>query len=92
MPLPREVLDRIGEERLAAQREADRNRRRLWLRTAVLCVVWPLVGLTLVAWSFHTTSSLQGQIAFWAGLAIGDGATLLTIVLAWARAARKGWI
>ncbi len=92
MPLPREELDRIGAERLAAQLEADRHRRRLWLKTAVLCVLWPLVGLSLIAWSFHTTDSFYGQIAFWAGLAVGDGATLATIVLAWARAARKGWI
>lgn len=92
MPLPREILERIGEERLAAQLQADRDRRRLWLQTAALCVVWPLLGLSLVAWSLHTTDLLYGQVAFWAGLGVGDGGTLITLVLAWLKADRKGWI
>jgi len=92
MPLPREILEQIGEERLAAQLAADRERRRVWLRTAILCIVWPLLGLTLLGWSVHTTDLLYGQVAFWAGLAVGDGGTLLTLVLAWREAERKGWI
>jgi len=92
VPLPREVLEQIAEERLAAQLAADRERRRLWLRTAILCVVWPLLGLSLLAWSLHTTNLLQGQVAFWAGLGIGDGGTLLTLVQAWLESERKGWI
>ena len=92
MPLPREILEKIGAERLAAQVEAERERRRLWLRTAVYCVVWPLIGLTLVGWSLHTTDPLYGQVAFWAGLGIGDGATLFTLIGAWRTAERKGWI
>ena len=92
MPLPRAVLERIGQERLAAQLAADRDRRRVWLRTAILCVVWPLLGLSLLAWSFHTTDLLYGQVAFWAGLGIGDGGTLLTLIQAWLEAERKGWI
>ncbi len=92
MPLPREILEQIGAERLAAQLEADRERRRLWLRTAILCVVWPLAGLSLMAWSLHTTSTFYGEIAFWAGLGIGDGGTLVTLLGAWRTAERKGWV
>ncbi len=92
MPLAKEVLDKIGKERLAAQLQAERERTRLWVRTGLLCVVWPLLGLSLVAWSLHTTNALYGQIAFWGGLGIGDGATLFTLVSAWRTAERKGWI
>ncbi len=92
MPLPRDVLERIGEQRLAAQLQAERDRRRLWLRTGILCVIWPLLGMFLVAWAFHTTNRLQGEVAFWAGLGIGDGATLFTVVAAWRTAQRKGWL
>jgi hypothetical protein len=92
MPLPREVLERIGEERLAAQLQADRDRRRLWLRTGILCVIWPLLGLSLVAWSIHTTDAFYAEIAFWAGLGIGDGATLFTLVSAWRTAEGRGWV
>ncbi len=92
MPLPQEILERIGEERLAAQLLADRERRRLWLRTGILCVAWPLIGLSLLAWSLHTTNLVYGQIAFWAGLGAGDGGTLFTLVYAWRTAERRGWI
>ena len=92
MPLQREILEQIGKERLAAQVQAERERTRLWLRTAILCVVWSLLGLWCLAWSFHTTSMLYGQVAFWAGLGIGDGATLFTLVGAWRTAERKGWL
>ena len=92
MPLPREIQDQMVEEHLAAQLESERERRRLWLRTAILCVVWPLIGLSLIGWSLHTTNPLYGPVAFWAGLGIGDGGTLLTLVHAWLAAERKGWI
>ncbi len=91
MPLPREILEQIGRERLAAQVAADRERRRLWLRTAILCVVWPLLGLWLLAWSLHTTNLMYGQVAFWAGLGIGDGGTLFTLIHAWLESERRGW-
>ena len=92
MPLPREILDRIGDERLAAEMQALRDRRRLWLRTIVVCVVWQMVGLFLVAWSFHTTSLYYGTLAFWTGLGVGDGGTLFTLVAAWRTGMRKGWL
>jgi hypothetical protein len=92
MPLPREILERIGEERLAAQLHAERERRRLWLGTLVLCVVWQAIGLFLVAWSWHTTSLYYGTLAFWTGLGIGDGGTLFTLVAAWRIGLRKGWL
>jgi hypothetical protein len=92
MPLPREVLEQVGEERLAAQRQAERERRRLWLRTGILCLLWPLLGLSLVAWSFHTTDAFHSEVVFWAGLGIGDGGTLFTLVSAWRKAERKGWL
>ena len=92
MPLPREILEQIGEQRLAAQLQADRDRRRLWLRTLILCVMWSLLGLSLIAWSLHTTDAFYGELAFWAGLGIGDGGTLLTLVSGWHTAERKEWV
>lgn len=92
MPLPREIVEQMGEQRLAAQLQAARDRRRLWLRTAILCVFWLLLGLSLLAWSMHTTAPFYGRLAFWAGLGIGDGAPLLTVVRAWRVAERRGWI
>jgi hypothetical protein len=92
MPLPREILERIGVERLAAQLLAERDRRRLWWRTLLLCVMCQLIGLFLVAWSMHTTSLYYGTLAFWSGLGIADGGTLFTLVAAWRIGMRKGWL
>lgn len=81
-----------AEERLAAQLRDDRDRRRLWYRTALACLAWSAAGLYLLGWSMHTTNSRLGWIAFWAGLGIGDGGALWTLVRAWRRAERRGWL
>jgi len=40
----------------------------------------------------HTTKLMPGRIAFALGLGVGDGGTLVTLVVAWRIAERKGWM
>ena len=90
MPLPKHVLEEMGERHRLAAEEAARERARLWSTTALLCVLWSALGMYLVGWSFHTTDMLRGEVAFWAGLGVGDGGALFTLVAAMRAAERRG--
>ena len=90
MPLPQELLDQMAARRYAAEELAERDRRRAWLRAAGMCWFWSLVGLYCLGWAMHTTNMTYSLIAFWAGLAIGNGGILYTFLAAWRGAERRG--
>ena len=53
------------------------------------CVLWAALGLLLVMWSAHTSNVDHGRIALGAGVIIGNGGVLATLIYAWYRAQRK---
>jgi hypothetical protein len=90
MPLPRQLREEMQARNAAAAVEADRDRRRDLLRTAMQCVFWCGLGIFLLLWSFHTTSETYGRVAFLGGLAIGNGGWLFTVLAAYRRGERRG--
>lgn len=90
MPLPKHVLEEIGRVRLAEQREAERITRREYVRAIGLCLFWLAVGLSLVGWALHTTDVREAHMAFWGGLALGNGGILHTLAGAYLRGERRG--
>jgi hypothetical protein len=90
MPIPR-----VRAEQQAAERAAERERAQrdlLWAHvvTALLCVGWAGAGIFLLMWSAHTTSMAYGRIAFFGGLAVGNGGVLFTLIAAYARGEHRG--
>ena len=83
--------DRVTQSlrRVAEQEEAARAERREVLLVLAMCVLWAGLGLFLVMWSAHTTSVEHGQIALGAGLVIGNGGVVATLIYAWYRAQGK---
>src|SRR5688572_23863588 len=71
MPIPRETSEELQRRRLAEHREAEHDKRWDYVRTALECWGWCILGLALIAWSLHTSDELYGRAAFWAGLGIG---------------------
>ena len=90
MPLPRELLEEMSLRRAVAEEEADHLRNRDLLRSALACVAWCTIGLFLIMWSAHTTDLLYGKIAFFAGLGIGNGGIIFTLLAAWRRGEQRG--
>ncbi|MBI4421724.1 MAG: hypothetical protein HY560_12940 [Gemmatimonadetes bacterium] len=90
MPLPQESLEEMAVRRYAAEELAGRDRRRAWVRAALLCWFWSLMGLYGLGWAMHTTNMTYAMVAFWAGLAIGNGGILFTLISAWRQAERRG--
>jgi hypothetical protein len=73
MPLPRERLEGMEARHLAESARAERDKLRDYALTALQCVAWCALGLLLVGWSLHTTDATYGRIAFFGGLALGNG-------------------
>ena len=66
-----EELERIGRERLAAEREAERMRRRRFWRASLECVAASLAGLVIMGFAFHVTDRETGEILLTAGMLVG---------------------
>ena len=90
MPLPKHILQEIGERHYAAERRAARERFWFWTRVLLMCWFWCLLGMYLVGWAFHTTDVYYGRLAFSGGLLIGNAGVLLTIVAAGRKAEARG--
>ena len=89
MPSP-QILDAIAERAIQASEDADRERFRDLIRSALLCLFWAAVGLFCVAWSVHTTDVAYGKMAFFAGLGLGNGGIAFTLAAAYIRGERRG--
>ena len=83
--------DRIERSlrRAAEEEAAARAQRREALVILATCVLWAALGLLLVMWSAHTSNVDHGRIALGAGVIIGNGGVLATLIYAWYRAQRK---
>ncbi len=70
----------MGQRRAEAERAAEHERLRLYVRGALLCFVWSFVGLFGVAYGMHTTDYAVAIRAFGAGLIAGNIGILWTVV------------
>jgi hypothetical protein len=90
MPQPRPGLEEIARKRARTELDAQRDRRRDMLVTALVCVGWCALSLYLIGWSFHTTDEERGQIAFLGGLIVGNGGIVWTLARAYVRGEQRG--
>jgi hypothetical protein len=90
MPLPRHILEEQARQRAAEHEVAQRD--TLWdhVRTALTCVFWAALGIALLGLSFHTTDLALGNAAFAAGLGIGNGGIIFTLLAAYRRGEKRG--
>jgi hypothetical protein len=84
------------DERALELEEFERSRRaatrHLYLRYGPEYVIWLVVGLFLMFWSFHTTDTRYAGLAFWGGIGLGDAGMLFTLIRARGEAERCGLI
>jgi hypothetical protein len=90
VPVSREGREEMSLKRAAEAERANRDTVRSLVLTALSCVGWCAVGLLFLMWSAHTTDVGYGRIAFFGGLVVGNGGILVTLIVAYARAERRG--
>jgi len=93
MPQGETRLPPVSDERAAEVLANDREDRRWnWgvaLRTLALVVFSLSLGLFLMAWSVHTTDMRYAGTAFWAGLIVGNGGVLVSLLMVLSRLSRR---
>lgn len=82
--------ERIGAERLAAQREIDRMYRREFVGVAARCLGWSFAGCFLLLLSFHMTNERLGMIPYTLGYLVGWVGISYTIIAAYLRGIERG--
>ena len=92
---------RIGEERDASGRIHDRERRWFWVRIAVMCWAWVIIGAVVMAQGFHINATvghfyfpgLMDRARLWidTGVFVGTTGAFCTLVWAWRTASKRGY-
>ncbi len=90
MPLPKDILEELAAKRRMERETAERDKRRALIICALLCLGWSALGCLLIMWAAHTTSALWGRVAFWAGLGLGYGGIIFTLMETYRRGERRG--
>ena len=90
MPLPIEIREELQRKRLAEHRDAERDKRWDYVRTALLCWLWCLAGIALVAWSFHSSDERYARAIFWAGVGCGNAGMIFSILGLYRRGEARG--
>ncbi|HEV7387341.1 MAG TPA: hypothetical protein VGN73_01895 [Gemmatimonadaceae bacterium] len=87
-PLPTPEDRALELENFEKARRA--STRYLYLRYGSEYLVWFVVGLFLMFWSFHTTDTRYAGLSFWAGIGLGDAGMLASLIRARHEADRCG--
>jgi hypothetical protein len=72
------------------EKETKSQKRALYLRYGFEYLVWFVVGLFLLFWSFRTTDSRYARLAFWGGIGLGDAGMLMALIRGRKEGERKG--
>jgi len=72
------------------EKETKSQKRALYLRYGFEYLVWFVVGIFLLFWSFRTTDSRYARLAFWGGIGLGDAGMLMALIRGRKEGERKG--
>ena len=90
-PLDRKAeLERIGSERLAAEKEMERTSRRELVRSCLELVGSCVLGLFIMGVGFHVTDVQLGQVFLLGGMVVGYGGMALSLFAAYRRGEERG--
>lgn len=84
------LLHSMAARRRDEARAANRDRTRDFIRTGLECMGWCAIGLLGIGWAVHTTDEALGQVAFWAGMGVGNAGWLFSVLGAYRRGERRG--
>jgi high-affinity K+ transport system ATPase subunit B len=91
MPIPCEEYDRIAAERTEAEEASEREVRRFWIITLLVCMAWCAVGAFITGLGFALVLDLEtAKVLIDSGQGIAAGGVLLTVCYAGYLRNRRG--
>lgn len=91
MPIPREEYDRIIAERIQAEEEAQREERRYWIITLLVCLLWCVFGAFITGLGFALVLDAEtANVLIDSGQGIAAGGVLLTVSYAGYQRRKRG--
>jgi high-affinity K+ transport system ATPase subunit B len=80
MPDRRDEYERMIAERIQAEEESEREVRRFWIITLLVCMVWCLVGAFITGLGFALVLDREtAEVLITSGQGIAAGGVLLTV-------------
>ena len=98
----RDEYARIGTERDSAGRLHDRERFWFWVRIAVACWIWVIIGGVIMAFAFHLNATVgafyfpevmdRAELYLKTGVFVGTSGAFTTLVWGWRTASKRGYL
>lgn len=91
MPIPREDYDRIIAERTQAEEQSQREERRYWIITLLVCLLWCAAGAFVTGLGFALVLDVEtANVLIDSGQGIAAAGVLLTVVYAGYQQRKRG--
>ena len=90
MPIPPDVMEELINKRAAEHSAARRDTIRDLVLTAALCLGWGALGIFLILLAAHLTDAIVARVAFYGGIAIGNGGIIFTLLNTYRRLEKRG--
>ena len=90
MPIPYDIMDELIAKRAAEHSAAQRDKLLDLVLTALLCLAWSALGIFLILLGAHLTHQVYARVAFYAGIAVGNGGIVFTLLAAYRRGEKRG--
>jgi high-affinity K+ transport system ATPase subunit B len=91
MPIPRELYEKMIEERIAAEEEAEHEVRRFWIVTLLVCMLWCAAGAFITGLGFALVlDEKTAWVLIDSGQGIAAGGVLFTVSYAGYLRRRRG--
>jgi high-affinity K+ transport system ATPase subunit B len=91
MPIAREDYDRMIAERIQAEEEAQREERRYWIITLLVCLLWCAAGAFVTGLGFALVLDVDtANVLIDSGQGIAAGGVLLTVSYAGYQRRKRG--
>ena len=90
MPIRKDLYESMQRQRDEEHRAAERDRRRSFIATGLMCIVWAALGLVCYAFAFHTTDAGMAEIYKRGAYLLTYGGVSFTLLGAYRKGERRG--
>ncbi|MGH7693623.1 MAG: hypothetical protein ACRENH_01510 [Gemmatimonadaceae bacterium] len=90
MPVSERYYKELLHTHEEAERQAQKDTRREWIRVLAQIFLWTTLGLVGIALAFHVYDESLGWVYWWAGAFVWVAGWCVTMLTAYRRGVRRG--